>query len=497
MESTSPLLQTVGLTRRYPGVIALDDVSFDLHAGEVHVLFGENGAGKSTMLNMIAGAVRPSEGTIILDGEEVDFHGVGEAREAGISAVFQDFSLAPDLTVEANLELGAEPTRGGLIDRSQLRSNATKLLGRLGFDIEPTRPVRRLTRAEQQMVEIAKAFRTAPRVLILDEPTASLTEGEAERLFALIEESTQAGLGIIYVSHRIAEIERLADRVTVLRDGKKVGTIPADQADDDRLVEMMSGKQIDQVFPTIEARPGNKVVEATSMSTVGLSEASFHVAEGEVVGFAGLIGSGKSEASRVVAGAVPLLSGSVTVDGEPVEASPRAMLRRGVHYVPPDRKEEGLLMPRGSRENLAISAIARDELVNLGMVKGGAERKAVGKVETRLDIKSGKNRVSSMSGGNQQKVVLGRSLLFDRRLLILDEPTVGVDITTRSVIYDLIAEIATSGTAVILVSSDLSEILHLPSRVYVFHRGMLRLELIGDQITERNVLSGFMDERIA
>jgi ribose transport system ATP-binding protein len=497
-----PLLRLEQITRRFPGVLALDRVDFDLRPGEVHVLFGENGAGKSTLISIVAGALRASSGKVYFRGEPLDLPSVHQARSLGISAVFQEFSLVPQLTVEENLFLGAEATTRGLLNKGELRRRAEEILARLGFPLRPNQRVAFLSRAEQQMVEIAKAFRSEVSVLILDEPTASLTERETERLFALIEQVKRQGTGVIYITHRMSEVRRIGDRITVLRDGRYVATVPASETPEGELVRLMTGRVIEQIFPQIGFRPGHTVLEVQDLSTCSgsVEGVSLTVRAGEIVGLAGLVGSGKSEVARACFGLETLASGSVVFEGEEVSgASPRAMLERGFFYVPPDRRDEGLVMLRSVRENIALPALDLAAFARGPFLRRGAEREKVQELIQRLNLQPPRieREVDHFSGGNQQKVLLAKSLTREVRLFAFDEPTVGVDVGTRVAIYEFIRDLCEAGAAILLISSELPEILHLSSRVYVMYRGRLRAELTGDAIDQETVLGHFFAREAA
>jgi len=497
-----PLLALEGITKRFPGVLALDRVSFDLLAGEVHVLFGENGAGKSTLISIVAGASRPESGSLRFGDRSLELHSVHYARSHGISAVFQEFSLVPHLTVEENLFLGAEKIRGGFLSKREMHAHATDIIERLGFPLKPSQRVMYLSRAEQQMVEIAKAFRSNLSVLILDEPTSSLTERETERLFSLIEQAKEQGVGIIYITHRIKEIRRIGDRITVLRDGRYVDTVGAKSVTDEKLVELMTGRVIDQIFPSIRFQPGEEVLRAENISTAdgSVRNISIHVRRGEVVGIAGLIGSGKSEVARACYGLEPVSKGRVVFDTEDITGcKSRQMLDRGFFYIPPDRRDEGLVMVRNVRENVALPSLYLDQFSVNGFLRRRAERKVVEDISRRLNLQplNVERAVDHFSGGNQQKVLLGKSLTRSVKLFAFDEPTVGVDIGTRVAIYEFIRDLCENGAAILLISSDLPEILHLTNRVYVMYRGNLRTELKDEEITETEVLGHFFEKEAA
>jgi ribose transport system ATP-binding protein len=486
------------VTKWFPGVQALRRVDFDLRPGEVHVLFGENGAGKSTLINIVAGALRPDEGEIELRGRPVLFRSVHDARQQGISAVFQEFSLVPDLTVEENLFLGAEPTTGIFINKPQMRQRAGAALSRLGFPLRPRTRVNRLSRAEQQMVEIAKAFRTDLSILILDEPTAALTDRETDRLFQLVEDSKRQGVGIIYITHRMNEIHRIGDRITVLRDGSRVDTLDVRDAAPEKLVELMTGRKIEAFFPPIDHRPGEELLAVEHLTAGALvQDVSLTVRAGEIVGLAGLIGSGKSEVGRACFGLEPITGGTLRLQGRVVgRPTPGAMLRAGLAYVPPDRRTEGLVIERNVRENIALSALPTAEFSGRLLLRRRNERAICLRLAERLRlVPMGTERtVAFFSGGNQQKVVLAKGLTRNPRVFILDEPTMGVDVGAKTEVYTFMKDLVERERAgILLISSDLPEILHLAHRAYVMHRGRLRAELRGGQITEQAVLSHFFE----
>lgn len=495
------LIETVALTKHYPGVKALDGVDFKLAAGEVHVLFGENGAGKSTLITLLAGANQPTSGQIIIEGREVTLHSVLDARRHGVSAVFQEFSLIPTLTVAENLFLGDEAGRHGFINRRALTARARELLADLQFDLDPARRVSTLTRAEQQMVEIAKGFRSKLRVLILDEPTASLTDRETERLFTLIGRLKAEGAGIIYITHRMQEIARIGDRVTVLRDGRKIGTVDARTTSEDQLIEMMTGRTISEIYPRIASNPGDVLLEVEGLrSSAGVHDASITVRRGEVVGLAGLVGSGKSELMRAIFGIDRIVAGTVRFKGQDVtHASPDQMLKRGLFYLPPDRKAEGLVLPFTARSNIALPALRAKLKGMFGLISAGKHaaltRDAAQHVEL-ADRNVGRS-VAVLSGGNQQKVLFAKGLGINADLYVLDEPTVGVDVGTRSALYALIKRLCEGGAGVVLVSSDLPEVLHLSHRVYVTRRGSIAGERRGTDINEAALLGLFFDRERA
>jgi ribose transport system ATP-binding protein len=490
------------ITKRFPGVDALVDVDFTLRRGEVHVLFGENGAGKSTLISLIAGVEAPSSGTITYDGKEIQLRSVYEARQLGISAVFQEFSLVPQLTVEENLFLGAEATNGIFLDKAEIHRRAKEILKRLNFPLEPAQRVAYLSRAEQQMVEIAKAFRSQPSVLIFDEPTASLTERETERLFTLIEQAKREGVAIIYITHRMGEIRRIGDRITVLRDGRRIATIDAKTSNDDQLIELMTGRRITQVFPQIKFNPRETLLKTDRLTLAqqGARDISIEVRAGEIVGIAGLIGSGKSNVGRAIFGLEKQTSGTVSFLGENIsQSSVKDRLRRGIFYVPADRRLEGLMLMRGVRENIALPSLDMPEYSHGQFLRRREERQITHRLAEKVMLRPLKleRDLEHYSGGNQQKVMIAKALSREVKLFIFDEPTVGVDVGTRVAIYGFMKDLCEAGAGILLISSDLPEILHLTHRTYVMYRGEMRAELLGKQITQDRVLRHFFEREAA
>lgn len=501
-DGTAPLLQTVRIRKEYPGVLAVDGVDFDLRPGEVHILFGENGAGKSTLISILAGAQPPTAGEVRFRGERVELGSVHHARSLGISAVFQDFSLVPQMTVEENLFLGAEVTHGGIIDKRSLHRRAEDIIARLGFPLRPTQRVQHLSRAEQQMVEIAKAFRSDLSVLILDEPTASLTDRETEQLFALIDQVKAEGVGVIYITHRMQEIRRIGDRITVLRDGRYVATLDARTAAEDELVRLMTGRVIVELFPKVRFAPGDERLRIDRLTTGKhtVIDASLSVRAGEIVGLAGLVGSGKSEVMRAAFGLDAVIAGRVYLKGEDVTgATTRELLIRGLFYMPSDRREEGLVLMRSCRENMSLASLDQPSFARGPLLDRAGEARKAAELAARMNLQPRRveRAVDHFSGGNQQKVLLAKCLTRPVDVFVFDEPTVGVDVGTRAAIYSFIRDLCEGGAAVVLISSDLLEILNLTRRVYVFYRGRIQAELAGGEITEQNLLTRFFEREAA
>ena len=488
-----PIVEARGLTKRYPGVVALERVDFALQPGEVHVLFGENGAGKSTLISILAGASTPTSGTIEIAGDPVTVFTVRNARRLGVSAVFQEFSLVPTQTVLENLVLGEEPATVGFLRRGEGRRRAEALFAALERDIDLDRPVSQLSRGEQQLVEIAKAMRGDLRVLILDEPTASLTDRETEILFGLIARLKARGVGVIYISHRIHEFQRIADRITVLRDGRHLGTVPAAGLSEEQLLAMMTGRVMGAIYPEIGRPSGPEVLKVEGLSAAGVSGASFAIRAGEVTGFAGLVGSGKSRVWRAVMGLDRTLAGKVVLAGKDMTgARTDAVIAAGVHYLPPDRKNEGLVLTASASDNIALSMLGTDSLRRRAGEAIAGIAKTVGLERSTL-----RRLVSQLSGGNQQKVLFGKGFGRDYAIYVFDEPTVGVDMGTRAQLYRVIKWLAESGKAVVVISSDLQEVMSFSHRLLIFSAGRISAELEGEEINEAAALSRFFERKKA
>jgi ribose transport system ATP-binding protein len=490
------LLEMAGVSKRFPGVLALDGVDFDLRPGEVHVLFGENGAGKSTLINIIAGTISADTGEMRYRGDRTVGLTPHQARAIGISPVFQEFSLVPDLSVQDNLFLGREKSAFGVLDRKSMRRQARDIIAELGFDLQPDRKVKDLSRAHQQMVEIAKALLTRVRLLILDEPTASLTEAETARLFELMARLKSSGVGIIYVSHRLAEIRRLADRITVLRDGRKITTVNAEDVDDRALIELMTGRAVEALFPAIHTSAGATLFETErlSLATGLVEDASIHVRAGEVVGIAGLVGCGKSELIRAAFGLETITGGVIRHHGKDLHGlTPRTALRAGICYFPSDRVAEGLALSRPVRENVSMASLDCAAFARGPVLRRAEERRLVQRIVDKLRLSPPRieQNVVNLSGGNRQKVVLARGMTRNLSVFLFDEPTVGIDVGAKFEVYELIRELAEGGAAIVLVSSELPEVMHLSHRLYVMHRARIVAELQGADISEQRILSHF------
>jgi len=483
------------VSKAFGSVVALNDVSLDIRRGEVHILLGENGSGKSTLVNIILGAITPDAGTLEINGQQIARQSPANARQQGINAVMQDLSLAPSLRVYENLFLGRELTRSGLLRRSEMQRQAIRDLEQLGVPIDVDMPVAGLGRAEQQIVEIVRALGGKPGALLLDEPTATLNKEEAGRLFALIDRVKDQGWGVLYITHKLEEVRRLGDRVTVLRDGEIVATHPINDVSNDQLIQEMVGRSVTRLYPEIRHSPKDEVFRADRLSTVDgrVRDVSFSVRRGEIVGIAGLVGSGKSELVRACFGLVELATGVLRIGGTVVERpTPRQMLALGLIYLPQDRRGEALALDRSIAENISLEALDQPQFKILGgLVRDSAVRATAEKLADHLDIRPRniEQTVSALSGGNQQKVVLGRAFTRERCVYVFHEPTAGIDIGARQEFYRVIKRICEGGTGVILVSSDLPEIVNLSHRVYVMHRGQIQAELSEDEISDELIAS--------
>jgi ribose transport system ATP-binding protein len=498
-DAPAPLLSLRGIGKSFPGVRALNNAQLDLWPGEVHVLFGENGAGKSTLINIIAGVYSLEEGQMLLAGQSLNLSSVQDARRHGIAAMFQEFSLAPHLSVAHNLVLGSEPRVGLLINPRKARQTAREALDKHGFKLDLDQPVGELSRAEQQMVEMAKAMLISPRILILDEPTASLSEKETAALFATIASLKASGVAIIYITHRMREIQAIADRITVMRDGSFIASLLASEASEKQLIELMTGRQQGALYPPIKGYAGHTLLNLQGLHSRDglLQDISLELREGEIVGLAGLVGCGKSEIGRACFGLVPLARGSVQFDGEHIsQPTPRSMLSKGLGYITSDRRHEGLLLQRSTRENIAIAALPLPSFSWRGLLRLGPEKRQSLSLAQRMHLRPLNLNAEALnySGGNQQKIVIARALARGAKVLIFDEPTVGVDVGARAEIYKALAELLEQGCSILLISSDMPEILNLSQRVYVVKDGRIVDHLSRDEINEERILHGFFHE---
>ncbi|TVT44546.1 sugar ABC transporter ATP-binding protein [Amycolatopsis rhizosphaerae] len=496
----APLLEVRGVTKSFGAVAAVDGVSFPLYAGEAHALVGENGAGKSTIVKMLAGVHRPDSGSLLVDGAEVDFASPADAKAAGIAVIYQEPTLFPDLSVAENIVMGRHPRgRLGMIDRAAVRAEAEQLFSRLGVRIDPSRPARGLSIADQQIVEIAKALSADARVLIMDEPTAALSVFEVERLFNVVRALREEGAAIMFISHRFEEITELCQRVTIMRDGRHVSTDPLADLTVDEMVRRMVGRELDALFPKQDVTPGEVVLEVEGLSREGVfRDISFSVRAGEIVAFAGLVGSGRSEVVQAVFGVDERDAGVVRLNGKELKpGSPRAAMAAGMALVPEDRRQQGLVMDLSIERNVTLPRSGA--LARLGFLFGGTERCEAQRWTQRLQTKFGRlgDAVGTLSGGNQQKVVLAKWLSMAPKLLIVDEPTRGIDVGTKAEVHRLMSTLAAEGVAVVMVSSELPEVLGMADRVLVMREGRIVAEIPRAEASEDTVMFAAMGQGAA
>lgn len=496
-------IQTLTMThinKAFPNVQALDDVSLEIRAGEVLAFLGENGAGKSTLLKILNGDYKPDSGTITIDGEEVSFPNPHSAHQAGIRVIYQEPEIIPWVDVPENIWVGEMPTRFGFIDRARMNRLVQESLTEYGFqNVLPIHLMgHKLSSAQRQLVEIMRALKLGVRVLALDEPTSSLTDEEVDQLFALVRRLRDQGVAIVYVSHRLNEIFRLCDRVAILRDGKLITVQPASELNHDQIVSLMVGRDLTSVTRESSVQQERTVLEVKNLNSDWHTDINFHVRAGEIVGFAGLVGAGRSELAKVIFGEYRKTSGQVILEGEEVNIRrPIEAIAKGIGFAPEDRKREGLILIRSVLENASM-AILR-QLSRLSFIRRGKEREMVSGYVKKLRVQtpSVDQEVGKLSGGNQQKVVLARWLAVRPKVLILDEPTRGIDVGAKAEIYNLLGELAREGIAIIMISSELPEILGMSDRIYVMQNGRIQGELSRQEATEEKILELAMAEDLS
>ncbi len=488
MDSTV-VLSLQELVKRYPGVVALDHVSLDFRAGEVHALLGENGAGKSTLVKVVAGAIEPDGGIIRVNGHAYAKMNPHLARSLGIEVIHQEFNLVPPLSVAENIFLGDRIGGRYLVDFKTMKEKVRQIFRQLNITISPDALVRDLSPAQQRLVEIAKAVSKNVRILIMDEPTAPLSVAEVEHMFEIIGQLRQRGVTIIYISHRLEEVFRIADRVSVMRDGRYVGTKNTGETNRKELISMMVGRELTETYPPRTTNPSQVALEVKHLSGNGVRDISFSVRKGEILGLSGLVGAGRTELAMVIFGAARAESGEIWVDGERVRIhSPADAIRHGIGLLPEDRKGQGLFLEMGVKWNISFPIVRR--ISRHGLVDTKAEHEIAVKYRDRLGIRtpSLEQRVKNLSGGNQQKVVLAKSLAAESDILIFDEPTKGIDVGTKQEIYKLMRELADHGIAIIMISSDMQELLGMSDRIVVLCEGTLAGEVQKEQFSQNYIL---------
>jgi len=485
------LLEVRNISKSFPGVRALDGVGFSVESGQVVAVIGENGAGKSTMMKILAGVQTQDEGEISIDGKPVSIRSVEEGLAHGVALIHQELNLATNLSVGANIFLGREPKRHGFIDEKEITKNAKGYLDRVGLDVSPATLTGDLSIGQQQLVEIAKALSTDAQLLIMDEPTSSLSQRETERLFEVVKGLRTEGVSIVYISHRLGEVIELADRVVVLRDGQNAGELERDEIAHDRMVSLMVGRELSQFYAHELQEAGKVVLAAKALRTPAHPghEVDFELRAGEIVGLAGLVGAGRTELLETLFGITPAVGGTISLNGEEVEiATPRHAIAGGLALVPEDRKQQGLIIDMAVADNLSLASLGRDQ--KAGWLNFSAEREISETMTERMRIKTPSSRqiVRFLSGGNQQKVVLGKWLAMKPKVLLLDEPTRGIDIGAKQEIYSLMEELAAQGVAILFVSSEMEEVLGMSDRVLVMHEGRIGGELKRDELSEEAIM---------
>lgn len=486
------LVSMENISKSFPGVKALDQVSFQLKAGEVHALLGENGAGKSTLMKVLTGVYHKDNGVIKINGKEVDIADPKAAQELGISIIHQEFNLLPHLTVAQNIFIGREPRKvKGILDEKKLNEDAKKILKRLDLDLEPTDIVKDLSVAEQQMVEIAKAISVDSRVLIMDEPTAALTEGEVEKLFEIIKTFRNEGIGIVYISHKMEEFQHIVDRATVMRDGQYIGTVNFKETTLDHLIQMMVGRDLKDQYPEKHAKIGENFLEVKNISRENvLDNISFNLRKGEILGIAGLMGSGRTELARAIFGADPIDKGEIYLHGKKINISnPGDAISEGIGYLSEDRKRDGLALGLGVEDNIVLASL-KDFANKFGIVQRDKTLKESEKQVKDLKVKTPSlaQKVGNLSGGNQQKVIIGKWLCKNMEVFIFDEPTRGIDVGAKYEVYNLMNQLADDGAGIIMISSELPEILGMSDRVLVMCEGRIAAELDIEEANQETIM---------
>jgi ABC-type sugar transport system ATPase subunit len=491
-DSQTTMLQMTGLSKSFPGVQALDAVDFDMRAGEIHALVGENGAGKSTLIKILSGALQPDQGQIVLRGEKVVFHNPREALAAGIATINQELMLIPQLSVAENILLGRLP-QGALwrVDWEPLRDHARQALAALGVNLDPDLLVESLSVAQQQVTEIARALSRQADIIVMDEPTSALTEQEIDHLLDTVEKLREQNRAVIFITHKLDEVFRVADRITVLRDGHKIGTLAAVDTSPDEVVNMMVGRSVDSLFKKEESEIGEPVLEVRNLTRKGaFYDVSLTLHRGEILGLAGLVGAGRTDLVRAIFGVDPLDSGELWVDGKRVERlTPERMIDAGLGLAPEDRKRDGLVLGMTVSDNLSLVTLRT--LARWGLRNRSREQEVVTKQFSDLSIQAPSlaTEVITLSGGNQQKVVIGKWLATQPRILILDEPTRGIDIGAKAEVHGIMQRLAGEGVAILLVSSELVEIMNVSDRILVMFEGRITGEFSHDEASEEKIMT--------
>jgi ribose transport system ATP-binding protein len=492
-----PIIRMEGISKAFPGVQALDRVDFEAYSGEVMALVGENGAGKSTLMKILSGAYMKDTGRIYIDGKRVEIQNPYHAQLLGISTIYQELNVTPNQTVAQNIFLGREIKRKGIlgklgfVDKKEMERRAKELLNRVGANIDPRELVKNLSVAQRQMVEIAKALSLEAKIIIMDEPTSALGPEEVEKLFEIIRQLKEQGIAIIFISHRLEEVFKIADRITILRDGKLVGVMSKDEATFDKVIYLMVNRPLGDMFKKEEVSKGKPILDVKNLKSEIIKDVSFTLYEGEILGIAGLVGSGRTELVRLIFGADPKISGEIYLNGEKVEIkSPEDAVKHGIGLVPEDRQNQGLILKMSVRENIGVTII-RKILKFLGFIDKNKLTEIAENFVKRLNIKTPSifEKVLYLSGGNQQKVVLAKWLSSNPKILILDEPTRGIDVGAKAEIHAIMSQLAKIGIGIIMISSEIPELLAMSDRILVMSEGKVVAELPRSEATQEKIMA--------
>lgn len=489
------VLKMQNISKSFPGVKALDDVHLNVYAGEVMALLGENGAGKSTLMKILSGVYKKDAGSIIYKGQEIEVSSPAESTRMGIAIIHQELNLIDHMKVYENVYLGREITNSlGILNKSEMIKNTKRVLDKLNIDIDPNDKVGSLSIAQQQMVEIAKALLVDANIIILDEPTDTLTDKEADILFSIVNELKEQKIGIVFISHKLDEIFKICDRVTVLRDGKFIDERLVSEIDEDLIIKMMVGRDLEEQYPHVDVE-GKEMLRLENLKNKYIDDVSFTINSGEIVGISGLVGAGRTELAKTIYGAYKLDSGSIYLDGQALNIkSPKDALNKGIVYVSEDRKGESLIISMGVTENITLSAL--NKFIKRLAISNSKEKKAAEDYVERIRIKTPnlKQKVKNLSGGNQQKVAIAKSLLTEPKLLILDEPTRGIDVGARREIYEILNDIKKENKAIMIISSDMQEVLGVCDRIIVMNDGRKKAELTREEASQEKIMSYIMKE---
>jgi len=492
MSERSPLLQMKNITKRFPGTLALDRVDFSLLSGEVHVLLGENGAGKSTLVKIIAGIYERDEGEMVFEGAPCAFKGVREAQNAGVNIIHQELNLLPERSIAQNIFVGREPVikrLPGIVDKKKMVEDSYKLLSSIGLDMDPNTLVKNLSLAQQQMVEVTKSLSTNLKLLIMDEPTSSLTSQEIEKLFEIVAKLKKQDIAIVYISHRMDEIKRVGDRVTIMRDGRRIDTVNSSTMDMDDVIRKMVGRTIEKMYERDYNQPGEEILRTQNLSGLRFRNVNISVRAGEIVSLSGLIGAGRTEVGKAIFGYDSITGGAYYMLGKRVERTiPKRSVKRGIAFLPEDRKTEGAHLRMPIRSNVVMASLNKIFPNLILNIRRERETAARYRGDLRIASPDVEKLVGELSGGNQQKVVVAKWLATDCRLFIFDEPTRGIDVGAKAEIYQLLNMLAKKGCGILMISSEMNEVIGLSDRVYVMRDGEITKELLRDELSQEEII---------